>query len=163
MDPETNAERGMRGAAMVTAFLAAAATAGPTLSPATRAALGRATVQDYPLREEDGPDRDGDPVAMLSSALTDVYHHADGIQTPHGLLGAALMELSTTVSMVPVLQSLGDDGRPGILACTVAALLSYGDEHGVCVHEITDRAYAYWTEEVEEERFMRRRAERHTQ
>ncbi|MER6604282.1 hypothetical protein [Streptomyces parvus] len=163
MEPETNTERGRRGAAMVTAFLAASANAGATLSPAARAALGRATVEDYPLREEDGPDDQDDPVAMLSSALTDIYHHADGIQTPHGLLGAALMELSTTVSMVPALQALEDDGRPGILACTIAALLSYGDEHGVCVHEITDRAYGYWAEEVEEERYMRRRAERRTQ
>lgn len=158
MDVMTNAERGERGADMVAAYLAAAETAGATLSPADRAALGRVVIEGYPLREDFAEDQ----AVVLASALADVYHHADGLITPHALLGAALMELSTTVNMLPALQALGDDGRPGILACVLAALLSYGDEHGACIHEVSDMGYGYWSEEVEEERYMLRRAHRYT-
>ncbi|WP_030423431.1 hypothetical protein [Streptomyces sp. NRRL F-5065] len=153
MDEITNTDRAAWGAAVVAAFLAAAAKAGSTLTPGDRAELGRAAVEAY------APATD-DPAETLSGTLADIYHHADGTQAPHALLGAALMELSTTVNVLPVLRALGDDGRPGILACTVAAVLAYSDEQGVCVHEVTDRAYGYWDDEAEEDRFMRVRAER---
>lgn len=153
MSIETNNDRAARGAAVVAAFLAVAAKAGATLTPGDRAELGRAAVEAYALATDD-------PVETLSWALADLYHHADGTQAPHALLGAALMELSTTVNVLPVLRALGDDGRPGILACTVAAVLAYGDEQAVCVHQVTDRAYDHWADEAEEERFMRVRAER---
>lgn len=153
MDETTNTDRAARGAAVVAAFLAAATKAGATLTPGDRAELGRAAVTAYaPISE--------DPTEALSWVLADLYHHADGTQAPYALLGAALAELSATVNVVPVLGALGDDGRPGILACTVAAVLAYGDEQAVCVHEVTDRAYDSWADEVEEERFMRVRAER---
>lgn len=154
MDETTNTDRAERGAAVIAAFLAAAATAGATLTPGDRAQLGRAAVEAYPLGNDD-------PDETLSFTLADIYHHADGVKAPHALLGAALMELSTTVNVLPVLGALGDDGRPGILACAVAAILAHGDEQGVCVHEVTNRAYDHWADEAEEERFMRVRAERY--
>ncbi|OII59994.1 hypothetical protein BJP40_12040 [Streptomyces sp. CC53] len=160
MDETTNTGRAARGAAAVAGFLAAAAKAGATLTPGDRAELGRAAVEAY------GPvigDPDDALCLALSDILADLYHHADDTQAPHALLGAALMELSTTVNMLPVLEALGDDGRPGILTATIAAVLAYGDEHGVCIHAVTSLAYEYWAEEVEEERFMRLRAQHATE
>ncbi|MEV0012864.1 hypothetical protein [Streptomyces sp. NPDC047973] len=150
----TRQEWAERGAAVVAAFLAEAEAAGPTLTSGDRATLGRAAVEAYPLDSL---------TDALTFALADIYHHASDLRAPHDLLGAALMELSTTPNMVPVLIALGDDGRPGVVVCTIAAILAYGDHHGVCVHEVTDRAYDHWADEVEEERFMRVRAERHAQ
>ncbi|ONI48527.1 hypothetical protein [Streptomyces sp. IB2014 011-1] len=163
----TNTARAARGAVAVGAFVAAAAQAGSTLTSGDRAELGRAAVEAFTLATNDAADAEAlaadEPAEILASVLADVYHHADGIRAPHALLGAALLELSTTVNMLPALRALGDDGRPGILACTIAALLAYGDDQGAPVHEVTDSAYDYWADEVEEERFMAVRAARYAQ
>ncbi|MEV2262777.1 hypothetical protein [Streptomyces anulatus] len=142
---DTNYYRSRRGGAIVAAYVSAA-----SLTTGDRAEHGRAVVEAYPLPLAD-PDA-GDLTMVIGSVLADLYHHAEGIEDPQALLGAALMELSTTTcSVLAVLQALGDDGRPGIIACTIAAVLAYGDEHGVCVHRVTDMAYDHWTEETRAE------------
>ncbi|MFL0028529.1 hypothetical protein ACJBCE_37015 [Streptomyces sp. NBUL23] len=134
-----NRHRSQRGAASVAAYVAAA-----SLSTGNRAEHGRAVIEAYPLPIV----VPGDLTLVIGSALADLYHHAEGIERPEALLGAALMELSTTGSVLAVLQALGDDGRPGIIACTIAAVLAYGDEHGVSVHQVTAMAYDHWKDET---------------
>ena len=98
---------------------------------------------------------------MIGFMVADLYHYADGTVNPCQMLGAALMEVSSSVNMVPTLVALGDEGRPGILACALAAAIDYAESVGVCPVEITDAAFMHWSDEAEEERFMAVRAQRH--
>ncbi|MFE6253177.1 hypothetical protein [Streptomyces niveus] len=147
--PLTLEERRHNGDEMTAVFIRHAIDAGATLTAGDRAELGRAMAEAYNARSDEfcAEHRLGDLVA-------DLYHCADGIATPAGMLGAALLELSVTVNTLPLLASMGEDGRPGILACALAAVLAYGESLGVCPHGVTDEAYKYWADEVEEARFM---------
>ena len=153
----TNAERAVEGDRVTAVFIGHAVEAGAKLTRADRAELGRRMVEEY----SGGPLAEGDVATALGEMIADLYHHADGTVSPGAMLGAALMELSATVNTLPVLCALGEEGRPGILACALAAAIAYGESVGACPDEITDRAYVHWSDEVEEERFMRVRAERH--
>lgn len=152
----TIGQRAESGRRCVALFVGHAAAAGPDLTEADRADHGRRMVEAYsgePIPEEDL----GTVIGFMAA---DLYHHADGTVDPAAMLGAALMELSATVNTVPALLCLGDEGRPGILACALAAAITYAESVGVCPVEITDMALTHWSDEVEEERFMRARAER---
>ncbi|WP_329151208.1 hypothetical protein OG275_38245 (plasmid) [Streptomyces niveus] len=153
--PLTLEERRQNGDEMTELFIRHAAAAGATLTAGDRAELGRAMAEAYNAESDEfcASQRLGDLVA-------DLYHCANGLATPAGMLGAALMELSATVNTLPLLASMGEDGRPGILACALAAVLAYGESVGVCPHGVTDEAYMYWSDEVEEARFMEVRAQR---
>ncbi|MFP8908368.1 hypothetical protein [Streptomyces atacamensis] len=152
----TNAERAEKGDRVAALFIEQAAGAGTDLTAEHRADLGRRMVEEY----NGGPVAEGDAPMILAGMIADLYHYADGTVSPGAMLGAALMELSATVNTLPVLCALGEEGRPGILACALAAAIAYGETVGACPAEITDHAYLHWSDEVEEERFMRVRAER---
>lgn len=155
--PATNGERAANGDEMTALFIRHAAEAGATLTVGDRAELGRVMVEAYAGGELGADFREW----LLGDLVADLYHYADGLISPAGMLGAALMEMSATVNTLPLLCSIGDDGRPGILACALAAVLAYGEAVEVCPQSITDDAYMHWSDEVEEVRFMEARAQRH--
>ncbi|TDU01801.1 hypothetical protein EDD99_0175 [Streptomyces sp. 846.5] len=152
----TNGQRAESGRRCVALFVGHAVAAGADLTEVDRADLGRRMVEAYSGEPIPGDDL-GTVIAFMAA---DLYHHADATMDPAAMLGAALTELSAAVNTVPVLVSLGEEGRPGILACALAAAIAYAESVGVCPVEITDMALTHWSDEVEEERFMRARAER---
>ncbi len=155
--PVTNEERAANGDELVSLFICHAVEAGATLTAADRAELGRVMVEAYSAQ----PVTEACVAMVIGEVVADLYHYADGLIGPARMLGAALMELSATVNTLPLLCGIGDDGRPGILACALAAVLAYGEAVEACPEGITDEAYMHWSDEVEEVRFMEARAQRH--
>ncbi|MFD5372551.1 hypothetical protein [Streptomyces sp. NPDC127103] len=149
-------ERAALANSLMGMFVQSATAVGSELGMSERAELGRALAEHYAAGEGVSPATE----FVLGELVADLYHSADGVVSPYAMLGAALMEVSATVNTVPLLCSLGDDGRAGILACALAAILAYCEQVGVCPDVVTDAAHHHWSEEVEEARFMKIRAER---
>ncbi|KOV13935.1 hypothetical protein ADK91_08170 [Streptomyces sp. XY511] len=126
------------------------------LTAADRAELGRRMAEGY---YGDSLDT-ADVGIVLCDLVTDLYHYADGLISPVGLLRAAEAELEATVNMLPVLCAIGEEGHPGIIAAALASVLAFTQAHGGGYRDLTDGAYNAWKEEVEADRFRRRQAER---
>ncbi|MEU0671269.1 hypothetical protein ABZ508_35470 [Streptomyces lavendulocolor] len=155
--PETNEQRAENGDELLAVFIRQTARIGDVFADGDRAEVGRMMAVAY-----NGGRIQMDSVdTLISDLIADMYHGADGIVSPGSLLGAALMELSQDVNLVPALCAMGEEGRPGLYANAVAAVLAYADRVGVCTGYVTDTAYTHWAAETEEARFMQVRAERY--
>ncbi|MFE9484518.1 hypothetical protein ACFYNM_38800 [Streptomyces spororaveus] len=157
LETNTNAERADNGRLLVALFIERAAAAGELLPQVDRAEIGRAMVEAYYEGAEVPPGYVWESLALI---LTDLFHHADGLISPSGLMRVAMPELRATVNVVPLLQSIGEEGQPGLIAGAVTAILAYAEADEICLDHLTDMAFAAWSDEVEEERFIQAKAAR---
>ncbi|MFD6918572.1 hypothetical protein [Streptomyces virginiae] len=148
----TNAERADSGDRLAALFIERAAAAGEVLTHGDRAQIGRAMAEAYCEGAEVPPGREWRHLALM---IRDLYHYADGLISPAGLIDTALSELHATVNVVPLLCTIGEEGQPALIAGAVTAVLAHAETGGIGIDLLTDIAFTTWAEEVEEERFIR--------
>ncbi|MGW1769879.1 hypothetical protein ACWCQL_38260 [Streptomyces sp. NPDC002073] len=158
LEAETNAERADDGAVLVSLFTERAAVAGELLTRGDRAEIGRTMAEAF-FAEVDIPE--GYDCEALSLMIVYLFHHADGLISPAGLMHVAGSELRSTVNTVPLLNSIGEDGQPGLIAGAITAVIAHAEATGdICADHLTDMAYTGWSADVEEERFIQVKAAR---
>ncbi|MCX4808956.1 hypothetical protein OG594_46750 [Streptomyces sp. NBC_01214] len=157
LETTTNAERADNGSQLAALFIERAAAAGATLAHGDRAEIGRAMVDAYYEGAEVPPGYEWESLALV---ISDLFHHADGLISPVGLMHVAVSELRATVNVVPLLCGIGEEGQPGLIAGAVTAILAHAETGEICIDHLTDMAFAAWSEEVEEERFIQAKAAR---
>ncbi|MCY0961796.1 hypothetical protein [Streptomyces sp. H27-H5] len=157
LETSSNAERADNGSQLAAVFIEQAAAAGETLTHGERAEIGRAMVEAYCDGMEVPPGYEWESHALV---LTDLFHHADGLVSPVGLMQVAASELRATVNVVPLLCAIGEEGQPGLIAGAVTAVLAHAETVDICIDHMTDMAFGAWSDEVEEERFIKVKAAR---
>ncbi|MFC9298512.1 hypothetical protein ACFTWH_27895 [Streptomyces sp. NPDC057011] len=157
LETNTNAERAENGGLLAALFIERAAAAGEHLLPADRAAIGRAMVEAYYEGAEVPEGYEWESLALI---ISDLFHFADGLISPVGLMHVAVSELRATVNVVPLLCTIGDEGQPGLIAGAVTAILAHAETGEISLDHLTDMAFTVWSDEVEEERFIQAKAAR---
>ncbi|MCX5199717.1 hypothetical protein OOK31_38570 [Streptomyces sp. NBC_00249] len=153
----TNAERADNGSQLAALFIERAAAAGETLAHGDRAEIGRVMAEAYYESEEVPPGCEWESLAPM---LSDLFHHADGLISPVGLMRVAASELRATVNVVPFLCAIGEEGQPGLIAGAVTAVLAHAETGEIPIEHLTVMAFAGWSDEVEQERFVQAKAAR---
>ncbi|MFD0409969.1 hypothetical protein [Kitasatospora sp. NPDC127116] len=154
-----NTEHVAHGVQALNVFIMRAEGIGSCFCLAERAIVGQAMAAEYvsrnfapAAREELGDDL---TAMALGDMAADLFHAARGVITPGALIKAAMIEVTKTVSMVPVLCRLGEEGRAELFVNALASVLAYGELVEIAPGEITDHAFGCYQDEVSREAWLR--------
>ncbi|MEU9080722.1 hypothetical protein AB0D22_39415 [Kitasatospora sp. NPDC048538] len=154
-----NTEHAAHGVQALNVFIVKAERVGDCFCVGERALVGRAMADEYvsrnfapAAREELGDDL---TAMALGDMAADLFHAARGVVTPGALIKYAMIELTKTVSMVPVLCRLGEEGRAELYVNALASVLAYGEMVEISPSEITDHAFGCFEDEVSREAWLR--------